>query len=143
MVKEESFGAVLFRREGKKIFYLLLYRKSHDRYKELWDFPRGLIEKGEFEKEVVKREIMEETGITDICFLEGFRENIKWFYRKEGQLVNKQATYYLAETKNKNVKISHEHNDYRWCEYEEALKLITFDNTKNILKNAKEFLISD
>lgn len=140
MPREISCGAVVFIREGKDIFYLLLYRKAHDNYKELWDFPRGLVEKGENEKETIIREIKEETGIEYLKILDGFKDKIKWFYRKEGQLINKEATYYLAETKSNKVQISHEHDDYKWCKYEDALKLITFKNTKDIIKKAKEFL---
>lgn len=140
MPKEVSYGAVIFRREGKEILYLLLYRKAHEHYKEMWDFPRGLIEKGETPKEDIKREVKEETGIGDLKFVSGFKEKVKWFYRKEGQLINKEATYYLAETKTKEVKLSFEHDNYKWCNFDYAMKLIKFSNTKNILNKANEFL---
>src|SRR3989338_3599476 len=99
MPKEVSYGAVVFKKEGKNILYLLLYRKAHEHYKEMWDFPRGLIEKGETPEDDIRREVQEETGITDLKFLSGFREKVKWFYKKEGMLIFKEATYYLAETK--------------------------------------------
>jgi len=57
MPKEVSYGAVIYRKEGKKILYLLLYRKAHEHYKEMWDFPRGLIEKGETPEEDIIREV--------------------------------------------------------------------------------------
>lgn len=138
--KEISYGAVIFRRENKNIFYLLLYRKPHEHYKEMWDFPRGLIEKDETPEEDIKREVKEETGIEDIKFIKGFKESVKWFYKKEGNLIFKEATYHMAETKSKDVKISFEHDDFRWCIYDDALKLIKFSNTKNVLKKANEFL---
>jgi len=140
MPKEVSYGAVVFKKEGKNILYLLLYRKAHEHYKEMWDFPRGLIEKGETPEDDIRREVQEETGITDLKFLSGFREKVKWFYKKEGMLIFKEATYYLAETKTKKVKLSFEHDDYKWCSYEEALKLVKFSNTKNVLKKVNEFL---
>lgn len=140
MPKEISYGAVIFRREDKEILYLLLYRKAKDHYKESWDFPKGLIEKGETPYEDVIREVKEETGIEDIKFIKGFEENVKWFYKREGLTVFKEATYYLAETKTKDVKISFEHDDFKWCSFEEALKLIKFSNTKSILKKAHSIL---
>lgn len=140
MPKEISYGAVIIRKERKKILYLLLYRKAHEHYKEMWDFPRGLIEKGETPEDDIRREIKEETGISEIIFIKGFREKVNWFYRKEGKTIFKEATYYLAETKEKEIKLSFEHNDFRWCSFDEALKLIKFNNTKNILKKANEFL---
>ena len=140
MQKETSYGAVIFRRESKEILYLLLYRKAHEHYKEMWDFPRGLIEKDETPEDDIRREVKEETGIEDIKFIKGFKEKVKWFYKKEGQTIFKEATYYLAETKTEKIILSFEHDDFRWCRYEDALKLIKFSNTKNVLKKANEFL---
>ncbi len=142
MPQERSFGSVIIRREENEILYLLLYKKAHDHYSEMWDFPRGLIEKGEQPEETAKREIKEETGIIEIKFIEGFKEKIKWFYKKEGKTISKEAVYFLAETRTQEIKISNEHNNYKWCTYEEALKLITYKNTKNILEKAQNFLNS-
>jgi len=46
----------------------------------------------------------------------------------------------LAKTNEKNIKLSHEHNDYLWLEYNNALKKTTFENAKNVLTKANEFL---
>jgi len=48
----------------------------------------------------------------------------------------------LAKTNEKNIKLSHEHNDYLWLEYNDALKKTTFENAKNVLTKANEFLSS-
>jgi len=50
MSQERSFGAVIIKKENKNIFYLLLHKKQHSQYSELWDFPRGVMEKGEIEE---------------------------------------------------------------------------------------------
>src|SRR3989338_11222367 len=141
MIKEKSCGAVVFRKNGKEILYLLLYRKAHDHYKDSWDFPRGLMEEGETEEETTIRETLEETAINDLKFEKGFLERIKWVYKKEGAFVSKEVVYHLGETNSSEVKLSHEHDDFRWCNFEEALKLIKFSNTKSILKKANEFLV--
>ncbi len=143
MPKEISYGAVIFRKEKDKILYLLLYRKAHEHYKEMWGFPRGLIEKGETPEEDIRREVKEETGIEDLKFIKGFKEKVSWFYKKEGQTIFKQATYFLAETKTKKVHLSFEHNDFKWCTFEDAMKLIKFSDTKNVMKMADEFLRED
>ena len=135
MPDETSAGAVVFRKD-KEIKYLLLqYGAGH------WDFPKGNIEKGEQEKETVKREIQEETGIAEISFAEGFKERIRYFYRREGRLISKEVVFYLCETKEENVKISHEHIGYEWLNYEDALAKVTFKNSKEILEKANEFLL--
>lgn len=135
MSKEVSAGAVIFKR-NKEIEYLLLrYESGH------WDFPRGAIEKGETEKETAVRETQEETGISDLAFIPGFRNKIFWFYKKEGRTIYKEAIFYLAETKTADVKLSLEHVDSKWLPYEEAMEQITFKNGKVVLEKAHEFLM--
>ena len=147
---EKSAGAVVFRREGKNIFYLLLHYPSGSRTaKDYWDFPKGHIERGEKEIETVKREVKEETGLEDIKFVEGFKEWVKYFFRFQGKTVFKIVTFYLVETPYQNkfgtgqakeVKISEEHIGYKWLPYEEALNQLKFKNAKRILKKANDYL---
>ena len=131
---EKSAGAVIFRK-NKKIYYLLLHHQAGH-----WDFPKGIIEKGEKLKETAKREVKEETGIEDIKFIEGFQEWIKYFFKLKGKAIFKIVTFLLAETKEKEVKISWEHIDYKWLPHKEALEQLTFGNTKEILQRAHQFL---
>jgi 8-oxo-dGTP pyrophosphatase MutT (NUDIX family) len=141
MPVEKSAGAVIFRQENNKIYYLLLhYPSSAKAPKEYWDFPKGHIEKGEKLEETVKREVEEETGLKDIKFVGGFKEWIKYFFKFKGKNVFKIVTFLLAETKTKKVKVSFEHLGYEWLSYEEALKQLTFNNAKEILKKANDFL---
>ncbi len=139
MIREKSAGAVVFRRSGKKNKYLLLHYESGH-----WDFPRGHIERGETEQVTAAREIEEETGIKKIIFIPGFRVSTSWFYRKKiGKrmpMSNKTAVLYLAETKVHQVKISKEHIDYKWLDFDKAIETLTFDQSKKILKKADEFL---
>jgi len=145
MPKETSAGAVVFRKENNRIYYLLLHYESGH-----WDFPKGHIEKDEKEEDTVKREVTEETGIEDIKIIEGFKEWIKYFYRKTYDLnedekkkaswIFKIVTFYLAETKTKEVKISFEHTGFKWLTYKKALEQLTFKNAKEILKKANFFL---
>lgn len=140
MVKREfSAGAVIFRRAGKNIFYLILHYHFKGDY---WDFPRGNIEKRETAQQAAAREIKEETGIgeKDFKFVEGFLEKSTWFYQWKGERVFKQAKYFLAETNKKDVKISDEHLEFEWLEFDDALKQLTYDNGRQVLKAAHKFL---
>ncbi|MDQ4073050.1 MAG: bis(5'-nucleosyl)-tetraphosphatase [Thermoproteota archaeon] len=136
MYDETSAGAVLYRiNENVHIEYLILnYSFGH------WDFPKGNIESGETEIETIKREVFEETGIDDINIITDFRQQISYKYRKKSKLVNKSVIYYLAETKSSLVVLSFEHNDYIWLGYNEALKKLSFENSRRVLKNANDFL---
>jgi len=141
MPVERSAGAVIFRRENNKIYYLLLHYPSNAKApKEYWDLPKGHIEKGEKIEDTVRREVKEETGIEDIKFIEGFKEWIKYFFKWEEENILKFVTFYLAETKTKDVEISGEHIGYEWLPYKKAIEKLTFKNAKEILKKANEYL---
>lgn len=139
MKKEKSVGAILFRKEGRKIYYLLLnYGNGY------WGFPKGRQEEGESNEETVRREIREETGINDLKFINGFKEKIKYYFQRKADkrrfLVYKEAIFYLAETKEKKVKVSFEHEGFKWLPFKEAFSKTTFKNAKEILKKANNFL---
>jgi bis(5'-nucleosidyl)-tetraphosphatase len=132
---EKSAGAIVFRRENEEIKYLLIqYGWGH------WEFPRGMIEKGETLEETARREVKEEVSIEDIEFIPGFKEWTKFFFKLKGKNIMKIATFLLAETKTKEVKLSYEHKDFKWLSYKEALEQLTFKNAKEIIKKANEFL---
>lgn len=145
MPKEKSVGAIIFRMENGIPLYLILhYHSGH------WEFARGHGEEGESEKTTARREIREETGLADLKIIPGFREYSKFFFRrtyglpqaekKKAPWVFKLVVLYLAETKSKNVKISHEHKGYAWLPYEEASKKL-MKNGRTVLEKANRFLL--
>lgn len=137
MIKEKSAGAVIFRENNIRKYLLLKYSGKRGEY---WDFVKGKIEEDEEEKDTVKREIEEETGLTAVNFVGGFRKKIHFFYKRDKKLVSKEVIFYLLKTDEKKVKISHEHLDYTWVSYDKALEHATFENAKKVLKEAEAFL---
>ena len=132
MIEERSAGAVLFKETHSDKTYLLLnYPSGH------WDFVKGNIEKGETLKETVIREIREETGITDVSFVEGFEDKVEYHYQRDGELVHKEVVFFLAKTNTADVKISHEHLGFIWLGYNDALKKLTYKNAQNVLKKIR------
>ena len=135
MIEETSAGIVLFRKEGsKKLFLLLHYPSGH------WDFVKGKMEQGESTHQTAIREAQEETGITDITFVENFEEWIEYNFKYQGELVQKKVVFFLAETKTKEIKISHEHSGYTWMDYNSSMDKTTFDNAKTVLTKAQKLL---
>jgi bis(5'-nucleosidyl)-tetraphosphatase len=136
MIKEHSAGAVLYGHfvNGETKFLLLHYGSGH------WDFPKGNVEAGETEVETVKREIFEETRITDIRFAKGFVQPIFYSYKRDGGLVRKNVTFYLAQTPTRSVILSNEHQDFLWADYLSALTTLTYRSAKEVLISANEFL---
>ena len=138
-MREFSSGIIVFRHVlGERLYLLLHYHYKGD----YWDFPRGNIKEGESAKEAAIRETREETGLSEneLRFIEGFKEEVTWFYKFLGQTVYKKVTYFLAETETENVKISEEHVGARWLSFEDALRLLKYKNSKNLLVKAETFL---
>ena len=137
MREQKSAGIVLFRNDSDKNEFLLLnYPQGH------WDFVKGKIEQNETSHETALRETKEETGITNIEFVDGFEESVEYDFRFKKEDIHKKVIFFLAKTNEKNIKLSHEHSDYLWLEYNDALKKTTFENAKNVLTKANEFLSS-
>jgi len=132
VIEERSAGVILFNKAEGIQFLVLKYPSGH------WDFVKGNIEEGEEEEETVKRELFEETGINNLEIHQGFNEKAEYNYYKKNNKVHKIVSYYLAETNQKQVKLSFEHLDHKWSNYEDAMKLITFGNSKEILKKGNE-----
>jgi len=134
MIEETSAGIILYRKENsKKLFLLLHYPSGH------WDFVKGKMEKGETTQQTAVRETKEETGITDITFVEDFEEWIGYNFKHKGELIQKKVVF-LAETKTKTIKISHEHSGYTWMDYNASMEKTTFENAKTVLTKAQRLL---
>jgi len=132
---EISCGALVYCIENQDVKFLLLrYSQGH------WDFPKGNKEKGETNLETTRREIKEETGISDIVFRDRFEKEITYNYSRQNEKISKKVIYFLAKTKATNVVLSSEHTDFVWEFYENALKRLTYKNAKEILTQGYNFL---
>ena len=134
-MNEKSSGAVIFRDTPEGIVFLLLHYPSGH-----WDFVKGKMEKGENPLDTVIREAKEETGISDLNFVEGFEENIEYDFQFEGELIHKKVVFYLAKTNTEKITISHEHLDFVWLDYKSAFEKTTYQNAKSVLSKANQLL---
>ena len=149
MFLKKAAGAVVFYKNlDGKIEYLLL--KHNARY---WNFPKGGVEPGEKEIDTARREVMEETGLDNFRIIPGFKTGEKYYYKghkdhprveERNKMVSKEVVFYLIESKNKEVKISHEHEDFAWLDYSQAVALFGKNRNKKkglgILKKANDFI---
>ena len=137
MPNEKSCGLVLFtkHKEGNK-FLTLHYPAGH------WDFCKGNVEKNEKEEQTALRELKEETGIDDVEFIDGFKESISYYYKSGNDTISKEVTFFLARSNTEKVVLSNEHIGYAWVNFEHGMKKLTFNNSKDILTKAVNFLKS-
>lgn len=128
---EKSCGIILI---NKDKILLLHYPSGH------WDFPKGHVDGDEKEEDTARRELHEETGIQDVVFIDGFRYATSYHYRRGRHIYHKKVVYFLGKTPVENVTISHEHQGYRWCSWQESQDTLTFINSQAILSEAERFL---
>ncbi len=99
--------------------FLLLKREKQDSIgANTWENAGGNVECGEELEEAMKREIREETGITDISI-----ERVAYI-----TLVNGKKPYliiaYLCETLTESVTLSNEHQAFIWADEETCKELL-------------------
>jgi 8-oxo-dGTP pyrophosphatase MutT (NUDIX family) len=135
---DKSCGVVLFN-SGKVL--LLRHSSISSRGGGHWDFPKGHIDDGETEIQTALRELEEETGITHANIIEGFRDTITYTFSGDQGPIEKEVVFFIAITKESKVVLSHEHIDYSWLDFDSAFSRLTYDNARQVLRNAIEFYV--
>ncbi len=133
-----SAGTIVYSGSRRNPRYLVIqYRKARH-----WDFPRGHVEKGETDLEAAKRELKEETGISQAHFVKGFHAKTSWKLPKPDRsgATHKIVVFFLCESRSKRVHLSHEHMHFAWLPIEPAWRKITFPNMREVLEKAHVFL---
>ena len=121
--KEKSCGCIILK--NKKV--LLVYEKNRN----FWGFPKGHMENGETEIETALREVKEEVGL-DVEIDKERRYTLNYIIRDE---IDKTTVLYIAKAKNDEIIMQeNEIENIRWCSFEEALNILTFDNWKEMFK---------
>ena len=121
--KEKSCGCIIIK--DNKV--LLVYEKRRN----FWGFPKGHMEDGENEIETALREVKEEVGL-DVEIKEKKRYVLNYIIRDK---IDKTTVLYLATPKNEKIIMQEsEIENVRWCNFDEALDILTFENWKEMFK---------
>lgn len=120
---------IIFRKNNEKIEYLLLKRTPSDG--GFWQPMTGTPYFDESLKDCLLRELQEETGIREVNKITDEIYRFSWL-KKDYVVVE---LVYGVEVKN-DVKIivSHEHTDYKWCQYDDAIAMFEKENNVIALK---------
>ncbi len=134
---EKSSGGVLYRRNKGTIEVALVAVKGGN----VWCLPKGLIEKGEDEKDTAVREVMEETGLRG-RIVDKIGDISYWYFIKDENIkCKKTVCFYLLEFVGGDTKEhSWEVDRAEWFGIDEALRLLSYKDEKNILSKAKGML---
>lgn len=132
-MKEKACGAVIYKYEEDELKFLLIKQTN-----DVWGFSKGHVEENEEEIETALREIKEETNL-DVEINSEYRNSIEYII--DGKNILKQVVYFLATPKTNDIKKQEsEILEIKWLNYEECLNTITYDNIKEVLKDAKRFI---
>ncbi|MCL2775800.1 MAG: GrpB family protein [Oscillospiraceae bacterium] len=128
---EKSCGAVVYTKDENSIKFLLIKSTSNR-----IGFPKGHIEKGETETDTAVREIYEETSLNVVLYTD-FKE--EYNYTINGY-IRKKVIYFLAEfnVKDKYKILDKEITEQWLLPFEEAYRMLRFNQDKDILKRAYE-----
>lgn len=121
--KEKSCGCVVIK--DKKVLII-------NQIDGFWGFPKGHVEKNETEEQTAIREVKEETNI-DVK-IEKEKRYVIEYLTDEGR--EKQVVYFVEKYIGGKLKPQEsEIKEIAWFSFEEAINIITFENTKEMFKN--------
>lgn len=138
-MQKEAFGIIpVYKKKDSIIFLLVQHNEDNPKH---WGFPKGHAKGAESKKETAIRELKEETGIWGVDVLDDVPLIENYTFVRNGVTISKVVTYFIGFVKSRKVTIQAEEiADYMWGSYEETRGLITFQEGREILRQAQEYL---
>ncbi|MFQ6678778.1 MAG: NUDIX pyrophosphatase [Fidelibacterota bacterium] len=128
----------VFRKTENGLRFLMLKRAKTKQYEHLWQGVAGKIEDGEKAWQAAIRELKEETGLTPKQMF--IADHVSRFYETHGDRVNLVPVFGIAVDSNE-VELSHEHCEFRWVNFDEAMDLLVWQGQKQGLQVVNEMVI--
>ena len=133
MKQEKSCGIIPFYLTNNKLHVLLVKQNNG-----VIGFPKGHVENNETEIETALRECKEETSL-DVFQLNKFRTSISYYIPELD--VMKEVVFFIGNIVKYEVKKQEsEINDIFLVPINEAYDLISYEDTKEVLRQAIEYI---
>ena len=110
--------------------FLLLKRredKPNQRYPGIWQGVTGKIENAELPYKAALRELKEETGLKAEKLWT--IDKVNTFYDAEENIMTLVPVFGVV-VNSINIVLSKEHSEYKWCDIDETIKLLPWDQQK-------------
>jgi len=129
-----AVGAII---ELENTDQILLLRRTDNFHKNEWEVVYGRIDQGEDLETGLRREITEETGITQLNIIDCLSH---WHMYRGEETPDKEiiGVTYVCRTNQPDLQISTEHSEYQWISVEEALGLVKVEGIK---RNLEEYQV--
>ena len=122
------------------IFRVLILQRVPER-NSYWQPISGGIDKGEEPIDTVKREVFEETGIRALKAIIDLNYTFTFETMWHGKLTKMKEICFAAEIKEiRQIKLSNEHQDYKWCTEIEAKNFLKWEHNLITLNKLVEIL---
>lgn len=127
---------MVFRRAGDEARFLLI----RDSYKN-WGLPKGHLEPGEPPAEAARREVSEETALSDLV-VHGPIQVIDWYFRFRGRTIHKYCHFFLFESRDGDPVPQAEEGitACAWHSVDDAIATISYDNARGVLERAADMV---
>ena len=122
------------------IFRVLILQRVPER-NSYWQPISGGIDKGEEPIDTVKREVFEETGIRALKTIIDLNYTFTFETMWHGKLTKMKEICFAVEIKEiREIRLSNEHQDYKWCTEIEAKKFLKWEHNLIALNRLVEIL---
>lgn len=148
VIQKKSSGCFVVGAKDSKHFVLLQKKKwANDQIG--WVPPKGGINPNESEEDSARREVLEETGLSNIKIIKKIGED-NYNFQESGHLYKKTVIWFFATVVDMTLgdKSLTEHENktqtqVKWIEIHEALDCMIFNNEKDLLKKIITLLSND
>lgn len=137
--REESAGGVIIRYTNDGPLFLLIRDPYHN-----WGLPKGHLEPGESAESAARREVAEETGLSGLELIDDVA-TIDWYFQDRHERVHKFCRFFLFASASGETQpeLGEGISDCIWLPWADALDRITYDNAREVLREAGRRLSLD